>query len=278
LIVDWTMMEGYDRLYLSPHYDDAALSCGGTIHQQSRAGLRVLVLTIFAAPPAPDQPLSTLARRLHQQMGDAGDITSIRRAEDGAAMAILGASSHWLDLRDSIYRSSGAGEWLYPRMSDLFGPVHTEDAGLVEMICDAVLAHCQPDSFPVLYAPMGVGNHVDHQLTRQAAWQLHEQGYQLTFYEDYPYSDPAYRPSRQSRYGHPLQAAVTVVEAAGASCELVELSEADLQARIDSACAYRSQLGDVLDPVQVVGKHIRDFAKSYDPPRKIERYWTLVKR
>ena len=36
----------YQRVYLSPHLDDAALSCGGRIYQERQAGLSVLVLNL----------------------------------------------------------------------------------------------------------------------------------------------------------------------------------------------------------------------------------------
>lgn len=40
-----------DLVVLSPHYDDAALSCGGEIARRSAEGERVVVVTICAAPP-----------------------------------------------------------------------------------------------------------------------------------------------------------------------------------------------------------------------------------
>ena len=37
------------HVYLSPHLDDAVLSCGGAIHRAGAAGEAVLVITVFAA-------------------------------------------------------------------------------------------------------------------------------------------------------------------------------------------------------------------------------------
>ena len=114
-------MNHYDRVYLSPHYDDAAVSCGGTIHRQHRTGRRVLVITIFAAPPDPDEPLSSMALGLHRHMGCEDDPVSIRREEDRSAMARLGAESRRLEFQDCIYRGDPArGEWFYPGMDDVF--------------------------------------------------------------------------------------------------------------------------------------------------------------
>ncbi|WP_366972639.1 PIG-L family deacetylase, partial [Thermoflexus sp.] len=36
---------------LSPHPDDAVLSCGGTLYRTARAGIPVRVITVFAGDP-----------------------------------------------------------------------------------------------------------------------------------------------------------------------------------------------------------------------------------
>ncbi|MEZ4728018.1 MAG: PIG-L family deacetylase [Caldilineaceae bacterium] len=43
----------YDAIYLSPHLDDVALSCGGQIFGATRTGQRVLIVTITAGDPPP---------------------------------------------------------------------------------------------------------------------------------------------------------------------------------------------------------------------------------
>jgi LmbE family N-acetylglucosaminyl deacetylase len=40
-----------------------------------------------------------------------------------------------------------------------------------------------------VYAPLAVGNHIDHQLARDLAWQLRKDGWQVWYYEDYPYAE-----------------------------------------------------------------------------------------
>ncbi len=43
-----TTRSSYDYIYLSPHLDDVALSCSGTICQQKTQGSSILMATIFA--------------------------------------------------------------------------------------------------------------------------------------------------------------------------------------------------------------------------------------
>ncbi|MFQ5421191.1 MAG: PIG-L family deacetylase, partial [Anaerolineae bacterium] len=53
------MKNFYDAIYLSPHLDDAALSCGGQIFTRTSAGESVLVVTVMAgdAPPGLSSPI-----------------------------------------------------------------------------------------------------------------------------------------------------------------------------------------------------------------------------
>ena len=51
-------------IFLSPHYDDAALSCGGIIWEAVRRGAQVSIWTVCAATP-PTGQLSPFAEELH---------------------------------------------------------------------------------------------------------------------------------------------------------------------------------------------------------------------
>ena len=51
------------HLFVSPHLDDVALSCGGYVRYLTRAGELVIVLTVFSADPPAGTALSWLARR-----------------------------------------------------------------------------------------------------------------------------------------------------------------------------------------------------------------------
>ena len=52
-------------IFISPHLDDAVLSCGGGIARLTCSGERVTVVTIFTGDQSPGEPLSTLAVRSH---------------------------------------------------------------------------------------------------------------------------------------------------------------------------------------------------------------------
>lgn len=264
-------MNDFDRIYLSAHYDDAVFSCGGTIHRQCREGRRVLVITVFAAPPDPGTPLSALARHLH---GCIADPVSVRRAEDRAALARLGVAGHRLSFREAVYRGDPAtGKWHYPQLTDLFGTVVPRDESLARAIADAVAPPTTDGPETIFYVPLGIGNHVDHQLVHQTGRQLAERGHAVLFYEDYPYADPAHPASADRDGRFSLAAAVEVLEKQEATALLSPLNEADLAARVAGMCAYRSQLGEFRDAAQVIADHLGRYVRRDDPPIMAERFW-----
>ena len=171
-----------DHVYLSPHLDDAVLSCGGLIYRQARAGERVAVVTIFAGDPPRGAALSNFARELHARW-QAANPAAARREEDVQALTALhpGVVAHHLPLPECLYRRDPAtGSALYASEEALFGEVHPDDP--------ALLALQTPLAIPpgaCLYAPLGVGHHVDHQIVRRAvaAW-----GVEAHYYEEYPYT------------------------------------------------------------------------------------------
>ena len=61
------MRTHYDAIYLAPHLDDAALSCGGQIYQLTAVGKQVLIVTIIAGDPPQNVVYSDFARELHER-------------------------------------------------------------------------------------------------------------------------------------------------------------------------------------------------------------------
>ncbi|HKB49099.1 MAG TPA: hypothetical protein VKC57_15445, partial [Ktedonobacterales bacterium] len=59
----------YRHIYLQPHFDDAALSCGGSIGLQVGTGQKVLNITVFGGVPADGQQIGAFAQQVQQRMG-----------------------------------------------------------------------------------------------------------------------------------------------------------------------------------------------------------------
>ena len=169
-------------IYLSPHLDDVIYSCGGLIWEQTLAGEAVEIWTICAADP-PDEPLSPFAETLHQNWGLGKNAVQVRREEDRKASQIVGAVPRYFSYLDCIYRKSDTGNYYYLSDQELFGGLDPGEANLIITLTEEL-----KDQLPAaarIVVPLGIGNHVDHDLTRKAASRL---GIPLYYYADYPYA------------------------------------------------------------------------------------------
>ncbi len=209
-------------IYLSPHFDDAVLSCGGLIFEQSRQGVQAEIWTIFAGD-APAGPLSPLALRCHASWGipDVHELVAARREEDQTAASIVGAEVARFSLPDCIYRRTADGEPMYP--DEVFVPFHPSDHDLFVDIAAALAAELEPDD--TLISPLAIGDHVDHRLARLAAERLKRP---LLFYADIPYV---------FRNPEMLEPATQ-----GMVPGLLPISEEGLGAWVKGAAAYRTQM------------------------------------
>ena len=88
-----------DRVVVvSPHFDDAAL---GAAHLLSSHRGSTVVTVLAGRPPAYPDPVSEWDAAGGFTAGD--DVVAVRRGEDRAAMASLGARPVWLDFADHQY-------------------------------------------------------------------------------------------------------------------------------------------------------------------------------
>jgi LmbE family N-acetylglucosaminyl deacetylase len=232
----------YHALYLSPHFDDAVLSCGGQIYEQTARGERVLIVTVAAGEPQ-TEVRSFFAEYQHFVWGlSAEEAVAARRAEDARAAAQLGADLLTWSLPDAIYRLDPAnGEPLYTSNEAIFGPVSPAEAPLTGVLA-AQMADLPPASR--VFAPLALGNHVDHQLVRAAAEQAMAG---LFYYEDYPYVQ---------REPETLEAALQPPEQWQSLT--IPLSETAIAARIAAIGAYQSQLGMLFNGPESMARLVRE--------------------
>jgi LmbE family N-acetylglucosaminyl deacetylase len=248
-----------DILYLSPHLDDAALSCGGQIVQHTAAGRQALIVTVMAGDP-PHDDTNDYVRSLHTRWALESDAAARRRAEDVAACAVLGAGALHLSVPDCIYRTDPAtGRPMYLSDADIFGEIHPGDGALLQKIAAELrhVAAAHPTAAAV--APLTVGHHVDHQLVRQAAEQVW--GERLIYYEDYPYA------------AKPDQVAAVVAAAPITLAPVtVALREAALQRKTDAIAEFRSQLSTFFTDRADLDAQVRAYAAAVGG----ERGWRIV--
>ncbi len=118
----------------------------------------------------------------------AGDIMAKRRLEDEQFALFAEASIVFLDLPDAVFRG-------YEGDDELLAAPRDDDEAPHEILRREIV-RLEPQK---VYLPLGVGNHVDHQLCRDVGVRLLAEGRRwvmpgpeytgiVTFYEDFPYA------------------------------------------------------------------------------------------
>lgn len=221
-------------LVVSPHLDDAVFACADLI--AAHPGTRVL--TVFTGGPPREDPA---LRAWDADCGftAADDVMRLRRAEDRAALAVLGAEPLWLPFRDDQYgRDADAGE-----------------------IADALIDAVDAVAPSIVVIPLGLF-HRDHALTHEAALRVRRRrpapswlAYEEAIYRRFP-TDP-------------VGARMAALRAADLEVERAALGgwPASALKRRAVAC-YRSQLAGLATPGRA------GHADAFEP----ERYWHLRDR
>ncbi len=237
------MSPQYQAIYLSPHLDDAAFSCGGQIHARTQQGERVLIVTLMAGDPPPSSGQSAYINALHERWQLAADAVAQRRAEDAAACRILGAEYLHLPFADCIYRMDGEKRPFYQSDQDIFGTIHPQEQTELVARVEKAIASLPPSE--QIFAPLTVGNHVDHQLTRIAAEIIFDG--RLRYYDEYPYA----------RKKGAVEAVIK--QESGWNAAVIPLTKADTAAKIAAICAFRSQLSSFFENEADVAKKMEAY-------------------
>ena len=157
---------GLDRLLVvSPHLDDAVISCGSLLLAHPGA----TVVTLFSAsPPAYTDPLNEHDTDCGFQPGV--DTMAVRRDEDLRAMTAVGATSSWLPFCQNSH---------VPRADPIAVPPGAVDA------LAAVIADVGPTC---VIAPLGL-SHPDHQACHAWALAVRDRSSPVRWlwYSDLPY-------------------------------------------------------------------------------------------
>jgi len=171
-------------LFVSPHLDDAVLSCGAAIHRLARSGLGVTIVTVFTEDVSPEQELSPLARSCHEVWGDGELPFATRREEDLRAAGTLGVMTEHLGFLDAVYRLDASGQPIYDfSQRDAVKPADL--TACLEPLTERMRALLALHPNATVFSPAGIGDHVDHVLVRRA---LEEAGaVRLVYYDEYPY-------------------------------------------------------------------------------------------
>lgn len=232
-------------LAISPHLDDAAFSCGGTLATLAASGWRVVMATVFTAS-VPDPQGFALACQLDKGLSAEIDYMDLRRAEDlWAARELGGVEALHLPFREAPHRG-------YASAPELFSDVRDDDA-VVDDITPALAALVAAAAPDLILAPQAVGGHVDHvQVVR--ALRAVTGGVPVLWWRDFPYT------VRHPDPKEPLRALF-----AGMPVREIALDAGALARKAASCAAYATQIG-----FQFGG--LDGLSRRLDEERGVERF------
>ena len=354
------------HVFISPHPDDAALSCGGLIASLRELGQNVTIITVFSGGPsagtemndnqraalgfgskaiwpnteafnrtaiASDHPIvpdgpsapwqadrdriaatqeraNTQARQFWQRASwtrsanitnqesserpladavggqgtlavmdfQAADATALRKTEDERFAWFMESSVIDLDLPDAVYRG-------YEGDDQLLGGPRDDDEAPYDILRREIL-RLEPQ---MVYFPLGVGGHVDHQLCREVAvgllgedrrWVMPapDMAGRVSFYEDFPYA-------WWSDFNGLVDLGVESLGLPGGVA--LEARYADISEHLERKAAgirvYGSQIVRLFESDQgllddLAGYHHRVALAGGVGSNIAERYWTTIRR
>ncbi|MFK0213454.1 PIG-L deacetylase family protein [Streptomyces sp. NPDC090298] len=190
-------------LVLSPHLDDAVLSCGALLGWAGRRA-PVTVASLFTEATPPPYTLSGRMYLRQTRAGDAEALFAERRAEDLRVLELLGVDPHHAGLVDGLFRrlprprpGTGGLARLLPEVAHVYptyrlhltrGRISAHDAEVLRAVGETIDALLPAGSGGLILAPLAVGGHADHVLVRCAA---ERSGRRIVYYSDFPYNQSA---------------------------------------------------------------------------------------
>jgi LmbE family N-acetylglucosaminyl deacetylase len=204
------------------------------------------------------------------------DVMAIRRMEEERYAFFAETSVVFLDLPDAVYRGYDGDE-------QLLGSLREDDEAPYELLRSEIL-RLEPQ---MIYFPLAIGNHVDHQLCRdvglallaeQRRWVMPAPAFvgRVSFYEDFPYAwwNDFDGQAGGTGLGLDLPPGVAIEPEYSDISEVIDRKAAGLQ-------LYASQLPRLFDSEQgmlddLFGYHAR-VALAGGVSGYAERYWATVK-
>ena len=243
-------------LIISPHLDDAVLSCGDLIDKFIDDKYNVDILTIFSKD-VNKKDLSNAAIKFHSNCFLPNNPMKYRKIEDKKAHKYLKCNSFYLNKLECLYRKKN-NKFLYPNLDEIYH-FEKEDTEIVETL-EKELSKII-NSYDIVLAPLGLGNHADHLVCNKAINNIKNKiKNELYFYEEVAYVCYYYRKNAISNWGDNLNS------------KIIKLSDKNFTKKINSILFYKSQLNILWNNYNQMYKDLEILSKKYDCERSI-RLW-----
>mgnify|MGYP001159843378 FL=1 len=144
---------------VSPHLDDAVLSCGTLMQRMRSDGIPVVVANVFSK----------------------GTNSDNRQAEEHRVLKVIGGQPVFLNELDAPDRDP---QFVTPDQI-FFGAIDDVPNSFIDHVASRLKDLFEAHDIQTAYFPLGAGNHIDHRIVHAAGRKI--KGTDVLFYEDRPY-------------------------------------------------------------------------------------------
>lgn len=187
---------------ISPHFDDAVLSCAGLIGCFIEEGKTVEICNVFTKIQKENVKFSKVIREYiaedmnnpiaYVDMQVCEKWIQLRQKEDDRACKFLNCKKRDLGYIDAIFRMK-SNQYIYDTEEKLFSEykAHDEEFMKIDLI-NRLNFICK--DFDACLFPMAIGNHVDHRIVHDMGLEINKNWHNVCFYCEIPYSiDPEFQ-------------------------------------------------------------------------------------
>jgi LmbE family N-acetylglucosaminyl deacetylase len=254
-------------MVIEPHMDDAALSIGGVMLQR-RAECEFLLVTVAT------RSVATSYRGIDRDYFDVKTISNLRKAESEIVARLAWGRHIPLELTEATLRYNPQPwtlDWFRRHEQAVWAYLkHAAGRGELELWTETIakaIEDLQPEE---IWMPLGIGLHVDHQLTRHACLnilrthpKLVEQ-HVIRFFQDVPYA---------ADFPHHTAALVETLRGAGLGLEEERVDVTDVkQEKTHMLSVYLSQW-----KTEIIQVRVENCSKALGgPPGSSQELWYRV--
>ena len=254
-------------MVIEPHMDDAALSVGGLMFQR-RAECEFLLVTVAT------QSVATSYRGIDRDFFDRQTISTLRKAESQIVARMVWGRHIPLDLVEATlryYPQKWTLDWFQRHEQAVWAYLeHAAGRGELELWTSTIAKAIEDLDPEEIWMPLGVGVHVDHQLTRHACLNVLRANPKLVeqrvcrFFQDVPYA---------ANFPYHTAALVQTLREAGVKLEEERVDVTDVkQEKMHLLSLYSSQW-----KTEVIQVRVEACSKALGgPPDSFNELWYRV--
>ncbi len=254
-------------MVIEPHMDDAALSVGGLMLQR-RAECEFLLVTVAT------QSVATSYRGIDRDFFDRQTISNLRKAESQIVARMVWGRHIPLDLVEATlryYPQKWTLDWFQRHEQAVWAYLeHAAGGGELELWTSTIAKAIEDLDPEEIWMPLGVGVHVDHQLTRHACLNVLRANPKLVeqrvcrFFQDVPYA---------ANFPHHTAALVQTLREAGVKLEEERVDVTDVkQEKMHLLDVYLSQW-----KTRIIQVRVEACSKALGgPPESFNELWYRV--